>query len=102
MRPDQFFSQKNNELSALVRKAVEMCSADAAKLTTGLADDKPITIHCGGRDEEWQSRYLAYHYYYTGAVSCEGSESDRYWKIVADLLLGKEKPTDEDDWRSVA
>ena len=79
-----------------------MPSKEAAKLTTGLADDKPIIIRCYGEDVEWQSRYLAYHYYYTGAISCEGSESDRYWKITADLLQGKEKPIDEEDNTLVA
>lgn len=102
MNLELFYSQGSRKLTALVGKAVDMGSADAAKLVTGLTEDDPIVIHCYGRDEEWQSRYLAYHYYYTGAVSCGGSESERYWKICTDLLLGEEKPTDEEDYSGVA
>ena len=90
-----FFGKTNRYLCRKVREAISMTSHDAAKLPAVMLDgDCPVTIRCGGYEERWNSRYLAYHFYYCGAMCCEGSESSRYWSIVGGLLVGDEIPTD--------
>ena len=97
MDNERFYGQTSRTLAAKVREAVAMTSAEAAKLpATGLEGDTSVTIHCGGKAETWNSRYLAYHYYQTGALECDGSsEGDRYWQIVCGLYTGEEIPHDD-------
>lgn len=97
MDNETFYGQTSRALAAKVRAAVAMTSTDAARLpATGLDGDTSVTIRCGGKEERWNSRYLAFHYYYAGAMACEGSsEGDRYWQVCGGLLMGEEIPHDD-------
>lgn len=95
------YEQTSRALKAKVRAAVALSSHDAAKLpATGLAGDTPVTVKCYNKEERWNSRYLAYHYYLAGALACDGSsEGDRYWSIVARLqYYGGDWVSDGDDY----
>lgn len=93
---ERFYGQTSRALAAKVRFAVAMTSADASKLpATGLDGDTSVKIRCGGKEQTWNSRYLAFHYYYAGAMQCEGSESNRYWQVCSGLLMGEEIPHDD-------
>ena len=95
MDNERFYGQTSRALAAKVREAVALPSKEAAKLsTTGLEGDRPVSIECYGRTDRWNSRYLAYHYYFEGARQCDGSEADRYWNICGNLLLGYENVND--------
>ena len=96
MNWERFFSQTSRELAAKVRQAVALSSTEAAKLpSTGLEGDTPVTVECYGKTERWNSRYLAFHYYATGAEQCDGSEADRYYRVSGNLLLGYNKANDQ-------
>ena len=96
--PEIFYSLHGRGISQAIEKAVNMTSAEASKLPSPLngkkhpmaAFDTPITIHCGGEEEHWQSRFLCYHYYKTGANACDpySSEGERYWVIADTILTG--------------
>lgn len=95
------YKQTSRTLKAMVRAAVALPSSDAAKLpATGLAGDTPVTVKCYNKEERWNSRYLAYHYYLAGALECAGScEGDRYWNIAARLrYYGGDWVSDGDDY----
>lgn len=104
MDNETFYGQTSRALTANVRAAVAMTSTDAARLpATGLDGDTSVTIRCGGKEERWNSRYLAFHYYYAAAMACEGSsEGDRYWQVCGGLLMGEEIPHDDIPIRKVA
>lgn len=104
MDNETFYGQTSRALAAKVRAAVAMTSTDAARLpATGLYGDTSVTIRCGGKEERWNSRYLAFHYYYAGAMACDGSsEGDRYWQVCGGLLMGEEIPHDDIPIRKVA
>lgn len=102
--PQEEFYEHN---SAYLSLQEELCicfaksSRDAANAPTlDMAGDAPITIHVGGFEEHWQSRWLCYHFYKYCAMMCEGSESDRYWQILAGLLEGAPIPSDDIPLRS--
>lgn len=96
MNWDRFFSQTSRALAAKVREAVALPSSEAARLpSTGLEGDTPVTVECYGKVEKWNSRYLAFHYYSTGALQCDGSEAERYTFISGGLLLGHDKVNDQ-------
>ena len=81
------FETSTLELQRLIDNAVSKSSEEAAKMpTTKVSGDRPIKVKCYGTVKEWKSMYLAYHFYLAGATMCEGSESDRYWLIVARLI----------------
>lgn len=95
------YGRTNLALNAMVRRAVALTSREAAKLpSTGLAGDTPVTVKCNNREERWNSRYLAYHYYLAGAMECKGSsEGDRYFDIVIRLECdGGDWVSDGDDY----
>ena len=69
-------------------------STEAAKAPPIVKGDGPITIHCGGREEYWGSRWLAFHYYTNASMACEGSERGRYLDVAAALLMGANIPSD--------
>ena len=95
MNWDEFYSTTNSNLAAKVREAVSLPSAEAARLpSTGLDGDKPVTVECYGKKEQWQSRYLAFHFYAEGASQCDGAEAERYYTICGNLLLGYENAND--------
>ena len=96
MSNERFYEQTSRALAARVREAVSMTSADAAKLpSTGLDGDTSVRIWCGGKEETWNSRYLAFHYYYEGAMANNGtSEGNRYFRICECLMKGEAIPTD--------
>jgi len=56
-----------------------------------------VTVICGGQLEVWDSRDEAEKFYLEGINSCDGSERCRYAKIYADLILGCQICTDEED-----
>ena len=53
-----------------------------------------ITI-CYGHREYWRSRKEAADYFFEGLCATEGSESERYSKIYAELICGKTVCSDE-------
>ena len=53
-----------------------------------------ITI-CYGHREYWRSRKEAADYFLEGLCATEGSESERYSKIYAELICGKTVCSDE-------
>lgn len=83
----KLFTKTNKKLETLKEMAINSSCHTAAKMKTGLKGDSPVTIHCYGEAEFWESRYLAYHFFMAGAMACDGCESDRYWRIVSDLEL---------------
>ena len=88
MNWEKFYSQTSRILAAKVRQAVALPSREAARLSaTGLDGDTSVTVKCYNKEERWNSRYLAYHYYLAGAEECDGSEAHRYWVIVTHLLM---------------
>ena len=96
MNWDRFFSQTSRALAAKVREAVALPSSEAARLpSTGLEGDTPVTVECYGTVEKWNSRYLAFHYYSTGALECDGAEAERYTFISGNLLLGHDTANDQ-------
>ena len=94
---ERFYSQTSRALAAKVREAVALPSSEAARLpSTGLEGDTPVTVERYGKVEKWNSRYLAFHYYYAGAMECDGSsEGNRYWQVCGGLLMGEEIPHDD-------
>lgn len=55
-----------------------------------------VTITCYGRTKTMY-RSAAIRMYTEGALSCEGSERDRYVNILADLLAGRSECSDTRD-----
>ena len=53
-----------------------------------------ITI-CYGHREYWRSRKEAADFFFEGLCATEGSESERYSKIYAELICGKTVCSDE-------
>ncbi len=95
MNWERFYSQTSRALLAKIRQAASLSSSEAAQLpSTGLDGDKPVSIECYGKVERWNSRYLAFHYFATGAEQCDGAEADRYCTICGNLLLGYENVND--------
>ena len=97
--PEIFYSLHGRGISQAIEKAVNMTSAEASKLPSPLngkkhpmaAFDTPITIHCGGEEEHWQSRFLCFWYYTTGASACDpySSEGERYGDIASYVFSGR-------------
>ena len=56
--------------------------------------DGVITV-CYGQREYWRSRKQAAEYFLDGMNATEGSESERYSKIYAELICGKKVCSDE-------
>jgi hypothetical protein len=44
---------------------------------------------CYGRERTWNSRNDAINFFSEGVLNSEGSEQQRYLKILVDLTLGK-------------
>lgn len=44
---------------------------------------------CYGRERTWESRDEAINFFADGILNSEGSEQQRYLKILVDLTLGK-------------
>lgn len=55
-----------------------------------------IQTTCYGQVEHWYSRRDAMDYFWDGFQSCDGSESDRYYKIWCELDAGWNYATDEE------
>lgn len=98
------FHATNRDAAAMVEKAITLPSRDAAKLPSpGIRGDSPCVVECYRKRENWNSRYLAYHYFLTGAMACDGSsEGDRYWAIVDGLQSGTDFVSDSDTGRLVS
>ena len=91
----RFYNQEPNAREArTVRWALQQTSEVASKAPVKIKGDSPVTIHCGGNEEHWKSRWLAHKYYCTAALACEGSESERYFDIVKGLVLNDDIPSD--------
>ena len=99
MTSEKLFEMTNRKLTALINRAAKKSSREAAKMETGLAEDTPVTVHCYGQAEYWKSRYLAFHFYFIGAQSCEGAESERYWTICGALLTDETVASDGEPLR---
>lgn len=95
------FNKTSKRLEKLIEEAVETSCHTASKMKTGLKGDYPVTIHCYRQAEYWDSAYLAYHFYLTGAMCCGGSEASRYMAIVSDLKEGKKVASDGDPVREM-
>ena len=52
---------------------------------------------CYGREEVWDSREDALEFYMKAMAGSEGSEQERYAKIVAELAMGKAVCTDGEE-----
>ena len=89
-----FYRKPKDKYLDKVPEWMECTSLEASKVPPLVEGDCGVTIHCGGREEHWGSRWLAYHYYLTAGLACDGSEGDRYHKIADDLVLGIEIPSD--------
>jgi len=92
---EKFYNQEPNAREAkTVRWALQQTSEVASKAPVKIKGDSPVTIHCGGNEEHWKSRWLAYQYYCKAGLACEGSESQRYFGIVTGLLMNEDIPSD--------
>lgn len=95
------FYENNTAREAIQEELLCLCfcmtSAEAAKHPPlSIEGDSPITIHVGGCEEHWGSRWLCYRFYKQGAMECEGSsEGDRYNQILTGLLEGAQIPSDD-------
>lgn len=56
---------------------------------------KTVKTICYGKEDVWDSREEAIRHFEEGILCSEGSEQDRYVKIVAELSLGMEVATDD-------
>jgi len=56
-----------------------------------------VTITCYGTTETWDDRMAALRFYKQGAEECEGSERDRYTRIVFQLMDGLSVCSDQDE-----
>lgn len=102
--PEVFYTMHGRGVFQAVEKAVNMTSAEASKLPSPLkgksnpmaAFDTPITIHCGGEEEHWKSRYLCFRYYSAGSNACDpdSSECERYGEIADGVYFGDPIPSD--------
>lgn len=54
-----------------------------------------VKITCYGKTEVWDSKKEAANFYFEAICGSEGSECERYIKIFADLVLGKDECSDE-------
>lgn len=61
---------------------------DARALGPFGSGDGPATVTCYGDTLEWRSRKAALAFYKAGAMSCDGSEADRYWHVARSLAEG--------------
>ena len=79
---------------------LEMLWSTGSSLKVILSEDRirkvngAITI-CYGHREYWRSRKEAADYFLEGLCATEGSESERYSKIDAELICGKTICSDE-------
>ena len=79
---------------------LEMLWSTGSSLKVILSEDRirkvngAITI-CYGHREYWRSRKEAADYFLEGLCATEGSESERYSKIYAELICGKTVCSDE-------
>ena len=79
---------------------LEMLWSTGSSLKVILSEDRirkvngAITI-CYGHREYWRSRKEAADYFLEGLCATEGSESERYSKIYAELICGKTICSDE-------
>ena len=55
-----------------------------------------VKVTCYRSTETWESRKEAAAFYLEGAMSCEGSESERYMHIYLQIVSGRAECTDED------
>lgn len=95
------FNKTSKRLEALKERVASVSCHTAARVKSGIKGDYPITVHCHGEAEFWESAYLAYHFFKTGAICCEGSESRRYWDIVTDIESGNTTASDGDPIRTM-
>lgn len=56
-----------------------------------------VKVTCYGKTEVWDTRQDAGKFYFEALCNSEGSECDRYIKIFAELVLGKDECSDEDE-----
>ena len=56
-----------------------------------------VKVTCYGKTEVWDTRQEAGKFYFEALCNSEGSECDRYIKIFAELVLGKDECSDEDE-----
>lgn len=89
-----YYQEPNARAAKTVKWALQQTSEVASKAPVKIKGDSPVTIHCGGNEEHWKSRWLAYQYYYTAGLACEGSESERYFDIVTGLMMNNDITSD--------
>ena len=56
-----------------------------------------VKVICYNDEEEWDSREDALEFYMKAMAGSEGSEQERYAKIVAELAMGKAVCTDGEE-----
>ena len=75
-------------------KLASMTADEAAKYGPYGKNDRPCTIDCYGKRTEWKSRRAAIFFFTVAAKMCEGSERERYQRIVDELEEGRDGATD--------
>lgn len=53
-----------------------------------------VIVKCYGEEKQWDNRKEALEFFTKAMSACEGSEQERYAKIVAELVSGKNVCTD--------
>jgi len=95
------FNKTSKRLEALKERVASLSCHTAARVKSGVKGDYPVTVHCYGEAEFWESAYLAYHFYMTGARCCDGSEANRYLLIAVDIEDGKKVASDGEPVRKM-
>jgi hypothetical protein len=54
-----------------------------------------VTTICYGQKKEWENHWDAVDFFKEGALSCEGSEQERYTAILLKLLAGETECSDD-------
>ena len=75
-------------------KLASMTAAEAAKYGPYGKNDRPCTVDCYGTRTEWKSRRAATFFFSVSANMCEGSERERYLRIVRELDEGRDGASD--------
>ena len=81
-----------------IDELLNMSCHDACKYGPYGKNDRPCTVTCYNRTEQWKSRNAAIKFYRFGARCCDGSERDRYMSIYMGLEDGLDVVNDQWDY----
>lgn len=60
--------------------------------------DKIVTV-CYGKEDSWESRIAAEHFFLQAIIASDGSERERYVNIYIKLKMGMTYCTDEEFYK---